>query len=76
MSRDLLEKNWEIVRNRLREKWEKLSESDVTTINGDYNQLSGVLQDKYGAYKEDVNAEINQWLNDMLSGPPGQRQTE
>ena len=42
----------------MREKWGKLTDDDLTTISGKREKLAGVLQQKYGIAKDEVEKQI------------------
>ena len=42
-----VEGNWKEVRGKVKEKWGKLTDDDLTAINGQRDQLEGRLQQRY-----------------------------
>jgi uncharacterized protein YjbJ (UPF0337 family) len=51
--------NWTQFKGKLKEKWGKLTDDDLTTIDGKRDQLVGLLQEKYGYQKEQAEKELN-----------------
>jgi uncharacterized protein YjbJ (UPF0337 family) len=47
---------------RSKEKWGKLTEDDLTKINGQREQLEGIIQHRYGLAKDMVRKDIDAWL--------------
>ena len=47
-----VEGNWKEMKGKVKEKWGKLTDDDLTAINGKRDQLEGALQRRYG-YAED-----------------------
>ena len=45
MNWDQIKGDWHQLSRRLKEKWKKLTDADLTTIAGRRDQLEGVLQD-------------------------------
>jgi len=43
-----VEGNWNEVKGKVKEKWGKLTDDDLTAINGQRDQLEGRLQQRYG----------------------------
>src|SRR4051794_33815551 len=43
-----VEGNWKEVKGKVKEKWAKLTDDDLTEINGRRDQLEGRLQARYG----------------------------
>jgi uncharacterized protein YjbJ (UPF0337 family) len=61
MNRDQFEGNWHILKGKIKEKWGKLTDDDITKINGKYEQFIGKLQKKYGYTREQAERESNSW---------------
>jgi uncharacterized protein YjbJ (UPF0337 family) len=49
---------WNEVKGKVKEKWEKLSDDDLTQINGKKEHLLGTLQTKYGWEQQKAEEEI------------------
>ncbi len=56
---DILQGNWKQLRGQIREWWGKLTDDDLTKIDGKRENLVGVLQTKYGYAKERAETEVN-----------------
>lgn len=63
MNKDIFKGNWNIAKGKLKEKWGKLTDDDLTLINGKREQLLGVLQKRYGYAKEQAERELSAWEN-------------
>ena len=48
------EGSWKQVKGQVKEKWGKLTDDDLTTINGKRDQLEGKIQERYGLAKDQV----------------------
>ncbi|MGE0195994.1 MAG: CsbD family protein, partial [Methylocystis sp.] len=44
--------NWKQFSGKVKEKWGKLTDDDVTRIDGRREQLEGLLQERYGYSKD------------------------
>jgi uncharacterized protein YjbJ (UPF0337 family) len=42
-------------------KWGKLTDDDLTAINGRRDQLEGKIQERYGIAKDQAKKEIDDW---------------
>jgi len=74
MNRDILKGNWEQVKGRLRRQWGKLTDDDLERIKGDREVLVGQLQERYGRTREEMEEELERWLDDeFASNPPPRR---
>ena len=63
MNQDILEGKWKQVRGEMQSWWGRLTNDDLDRINGNMDRLAGVLQERYGYSKEDVQAEIADFLD-------------
>lgn len=62
MNWDQVEGKFDQYKGKIREKWGKLTDNDVTTLKGKRDKLSGVIQEKYGLKKEKAEKEIDEFL--------------
>ena len=62
MSDDILKGKWKELRGKAKEQWGKLTDDDLTRIDGKTEQLLGILQQKYGYTKEKTNDAVNNFL--------------
>jgi uncharacterized protein YjbJ (UPF0337 family) len=53
--------NWKQVKGQVKEKWGKLTDDDLTAINGRRDQLEGKIQEQYGLAKDQAKKEIDDW---------------
>jgi uncharacterized protein YjbJ (UPF0337 family) len=51
--------NWNQLKGKLKQKYAKLTDDDLTYIEGKEDELLGKLQEKTGKTKEEVIREIN-----------------
>jgi uncharacterized protein YjbJ (UPF0337 family) len=68
MNSDQLAGKWKQFSGRVKERWGKLTDDDLDTINGRSEQFVGVLQERYGIAKEAAENEIKEFLK-ALDGP-------
>jgi uncharacterized protein YjbJ (UPF0337 family) len=59
MNNDEFEGKWKQVRGQVKEWWGKLTDDDLDRVGGKYEQLVGVVQEKYGYTRERVEKEFN-----------------
>jgi uncharacterized protein YjbJ (UPF0337 family) len=65
MDWDRVQGSWKQLTGRVKEKWGKLTDDDLTAINGRRDQLEGKIQERYGIAKDQVRRDVDDWL----SGP-------
>lgn len=61
MNKDTLRGEWNLIKGKIKEKWGKLTDDDLTEINGKREQLLGKIQKKYGVVKEKAEQELTEW---------------
>ena len=57
MKADQVAGNWKQLKGKLKEKWGKLTDDDLTVLEGRAEQLAGILQKRYGYAKEQAEKE-------------------
>ena len=62
-----VEGNWKQMRGRVKERWGKLTDDDLTAIAGRRDQLEGMIQERYGYARERARREIEDWYRSMES---------
>ena len=61
MDWDRIEGNWKQLKRRVKEKWGKLTDDDLTVINGRRDKLEGKIQQRYGFASDYVREEVDDW---------------
>jgi len=56
--------DWKHFTDKVKEKWSKLTDADLTTFSGKRDQLSRLIQKKYGYAKDQAENEINEFSSD------------
>ena len=65
MAWDQVEGNWKQMKGKVKEQWGKLTDDDLTRIQGSRDELMGCLQQRYGYQKEQAEQEISAWERRM-----------
>ena len=58
-----VEGNWKQFTGKVKEQWGKLTDDDLTEINGRRDQLEGKIQQRYGYAKDQTKKEVHDWFN-------------
>jgi len=58
MNDTILQGKWKQMRGSAKEWWGKLTDSDLDRVEGKVDNLTGVLQEKYGYTREKADEEI------------------
>jgi uncharacterized protein YjbJ (UPF0337 family) len=69
MNKDILKGKWTQVKGDVRSWWGKLTDDDVTHIEGETEKMIGKLQERYGYGREQAQKD----LDDFLNAPEGNR---
>ncbi len=64
---DQIKGDWHQLSRRLKERWNKLTEDDLTMVAGRREQLEGLLQKLYGYDKARAGAELDKFTNGLTS---------
>ena len=65
MNWDQIAGNWKQFTGKVKEKWGKLTNNDVTTIAGKRDQLAGSLQHHYGITKEQAEKDADEFVKTL-----------
>jgi uncharacterized protein YjbJ (UPF0337 family) len=60
MNQDTFAGQWKQLRGRAKEWWGKLTDDELTQVEGKMDKLVGLLQARYGYSKEQAEREIDQ----------------
>jgi uncharacterized protein YjbJ (UPF0337 family) len=62
MNKDIIQGNWTEVKGKIRQQWGKLTDDDLSTMKGSYEELAGKLQASYGYHKDQAKKEIDNFI--------------
>ena len=62
MNSDQLQGKWKEMKGSVKERWGKLTDDDISTVNGQTDQLVGRIQQRYGLAKEDAHRQVDEWI--------------
>jgi uncharacterized protein YjbJ (UPF0337 family) len=66
MNWDQVEGKWKQYSGKVREKWGKLTDSDVEMIKGQRQQLVGKIQERYGIAKDEAEQQVNEFTTGLF----------
>jgi uncharacterized protein YjbJ (UPF0337 family) len=61
MNNDVLKGKWMQMKGEVRRQWGKLTDDDVSQIEGSSEKLIGKLQERYGYARDQAEREYNAW---------------
>lgn len=54
---------WTVIQSKVQQKWNKLTQEELKSTQGDFEKVSSLIQKKYGQPKEQVNKDLEQILH-------------
>ena len=67
MNKDIIEGKWTEIKGAVQQKWGKLTDDDMTEINGSREKLSGKIQKNYGLAREEAEKQMKAWEDDLAA---------
>ena len=62
MNKDQAAGGWKELKGKIKQQWGKLTDDDMSQINGKRDELAGRLQERYGIAKDQAEKEIDDWV--------------
>lgn len=62
MNEDILKGKWNQFKGSVKEQWGKLTDDDITQAEGNYDQLVGRIQERYGYNREEAERQVDDWM--------------
>jgi len=63
MNDDIIKGKWKEIKGQVRQQWGKLTDDDVSKMQGSYEELSGHLQKTYGLKNDEANKQIDTFID-------------
>ena len=61
MNEDRIKGQWKQLAGRIKEKWGKLTDDDLTIAEGNSQYLAGKVQERYGVAKDEAERQVAAW---------------
>ncbi len=62
MNEDILKGKWKQFKGEVKEQWGRLTNDDIDRIEGNYDQLVGRIQERYGYSREEAEREVEEYF--------------
>lgn len=59
MNTETFKGQWKVLKGKVKQQWGKLTDDEIIQIDGKADELSGLLQKKYGYAKDQAEREID-----------------
>lgn len=63
MDTNILKGKWHQVKGAVKVRWGKLTDDDLTQVEGQAEKLVGIVQERYGYDRQRAHDEVNQFLD-------------
>jgi len=65
MNKDIVAGHWKELEGKLSQKWAKITGDDTRYLKGTYEELEGLLQQRYGYAKDQADKELDLFLKEQ-----------
>jgi uncharacterized protein YjbJ (UPF0337 family) len=70
MNKDILQGKWKQIRGQVKQQWGMLTDDQLDRISGRYEELAGLIQERYGYSKEQARQEVDTFINRLNEKSP------
>lgn len=63
MNKDMLKGNWKQFRGLVKLQWGRLTDDDLTMVQGSFDRLVGQIQKKYGLARVEAKRQVEAFLS-------------
>lgn len=63
VNKDILQGKWKQLTGKVKQQWGKLTDDELDRIEGRYDELIGVIQERYGYSKAKATEEVDEFIN-------------
>jgi uncharacterized protein YjbJ (UPF0337 family) len=61
MNQDRIAGQWKQLKGKIKEKWGKLTDDDLTRADGDVDYLAGKIQERYGIARDEAEKQVKEF---------------
>lgn len=62
MNTDVIAGKWKQVQGEVKKQWGKLTDDDLTIVEGQQEKLVGLVQERYGYAREQAEREVDEFF--------------
>ncbi|RJQ23048.1 MAG: CsbD family protein [Nitrospiraceae bacterium] len=63
MNAEILKGKWKEIKGEVKTKWGKLTDDDLTTVEGNEEKLLGLLQQRYGYARDKAEQDYKEFMD-------------
>ena len=61
MNWDRVEGSWKQVAGKVKQQWAKLTDDEITLVDGRRDELVGKIQECYGISRDEADRQVKEW---------------
>lgn len=65
MNATQLKGKWDQLTGDAKRQWGKLTDDDMSVVEGDADKLAGKIRERYGKDKEEAEREVKDWIDSL-----------
>jgi uncharacterized protein YjbJ (UPF0337 family) len=65
MNSDQIKGKWKQMKGSVKERWGKLTDNDIEVIDGQEEQLVGMIQARYGIARDAAEKQVKEWNDEV-----------
>ena len=72
VNKDIFQGKWRQLKGQIKAKWGKLTNDDLSVVEGNHEQLFAIMQQRYGLQREEVERQLKDLVSqgaDRVSHP-------
>jgi uncharacterized protein YjbJ (UPF0337 family) len=73
---DRIEQDWQGLKVKAQQRWERLSEHELKLVAGSRDALRAKIQQAYGIHKDEADLQIDQWVSEQGEQAPAHQNQE
>jgi uncharacterized protein YjbJ (UPF0337 family) len=64
MNWDIVKGNWKQMKGSAKKRWGKLTDDELTQLEGNRDQLVGKVQERYGIARDEAERQVDDWASE------------
>ena len=65
LNKDILMGKWKQIRGKVKQQWGMLTDDQLNRISGRYDELTGLIQERYGYTKDKAQQEVDTFIQKL-----------
>lgn len=65
MNRGILEGQWKQLKGKVKQQWGRFTDNELDQISGHYDELVGLIQERYGYSRDEAVNELDMFLENV-----------